>query len=143
MIVTDAEEKDIESLLPIASRIKGMDCKKELEFYSDVQGFELFILKEGDINIGFICLRYEEDTEVEIDYIAIDTKYEGKGYGTFLLTETINELSNSGIKKIFLEVRSKNNRAISLYEKNGFKLYRTRKNYYIDDDASCYVKEIL
>ena len=47
-----------------------------------------------------------------------------------------------GVNKIFLEVREKNAPAISLYIKNGFVKISERKNYYGDENAVVYIKEI-
>ena len=40
-----------------------------------------------------------------------------------------------GAEVIFLEVRSRNVPAVSLYESLGYKKIGTRPKYYIDDDA--------
>lgn len=142
MIVKEAEEQDILSLVEIGKRIHDFKSESELPFYSETLGFELYVLAKDDgSNIGFTCIRFDDDTEAEIDYIAIAKEEEGKGYATMLLQEVMEELKRNGIQKIFLEVRSKNERAISLYERNGFVQYRVRKHYYNDDDALCYVKE--
>lgn len=142
MIVREAEEKDIPSLLDIGKRIHGFDAEKELPFYSESMGFELYVLEDdNEEDIGFLCLRIDDDTEAEIDYIAISQKDEGKGLASQFLNEVLTEIHHNGIEKVFLEVRSKNTRAIAFYERNGFVQYRIRKNYYLDDDALCYVKE--
>lgn len=142
MIVREAEEKDIDSLSEIGTRIHGFDSEKELPFYSESMGFELYVLENDDEkDIGFLCLRFDDDTEAEIDYIAISEKEEGKGLASLFLNDVLTEITHDGIEKIFLEVRSKNTRAIAFYERNGFVQYRVRKNYYPDDDALCYVKE--
>ena len=105
-------------------------------------GFELYVLEDdNEEDIGFLCLRIDDDTEAEIDYIAISKKDEGKGLASQFLNEVLMEVHHNGIEKVFLEVRSKNTRAIAFYERNGFVQYRIRKNYYLDDDALCYVKE--
>lgn len=143
MIIREAQEKDIPSLYEIGKRIHGFDAEKELPFYSDSMGFELYVLENDDEELlGFTCMRFDDETEAEIDYIAIKEEEEGKGYATKFLSELFLELKSHGYQKIFLEVRSKNARAIALYERLGFKQFRIRKNYYYDDDAICYMKEI-
>ena len=142
MIVKEAEEQDIPELLPIAKRIPGFKGEEEFPFYSDSLGFELYVLlNDEEKDIGFLCLRYDDDTTAEIDDIAIAIEEEGKGLATQFLQEVLKELENNHITTIYLEVRSKNQRAISLYERNGFRKYRKRKHYYPDDDALCYVWE--
>jgi ribosomal-protein-alanine N-acetyltransferase len=141
MIVKEAEEEDIASLLPIAKRLPGFKGDSELPFYLDTMGFELYVLEDEKKDIGFACVRIEEETEAEIDDIAISKDEEGKGKADFLLKEVLKELKEEGVQTVFLEVRSKNQRAISLYERNGFNCYRKRLRYYPDDDALCYLRE--
>ena len=142
MIIKEAEEKDYESLFPIGKRIHGVNPEKELPFYSESMGFELFVLEDDEgKNIAFCCVRIDCDEEIEIDYIAIDEKMEGKGYASQFLNEICDEYFKDKVEKIFLEVRSKNTKAIAFYERNGFVNYNTRKKYYGDDDGLQYVKE--
>lgn len=142
MIVREAEEKDYPSLYEVGKRISGFNPEQEFPFYSDSMGFELYVLEE-EAPIGFLCARFDDDTEAEIDYIAIKNEMEGKGLASQFLGEILAEFQKMGIQKVYLEVRSHNERAKALYERNGFQQYRTRKHYYPDDDALCYLKELV
>ena len=53
-------------------------------------------------------------------------------FGSKLMKHLINEVKN---QTITLEVSTKNNEAINLYKKYGFKEVGLRKNYYEDSDA--------
>ena len=91
----------------------------------------------------FLCLRKSFPT-AEIDYIIISEDKEGKGYGTFFVSEILSLLCEKGYEEVLLEVRESNHRAIKLYERVGFTFYRRRKNYYEKptEDALCYRKEL-
>lgn len=143
MIVREANEKDYPSLIEISKRIHDFHGENEIPFYSESLGFELYVLEsDQEENIGFACTRLDDDTEAEIDYIAIRQDQEGKGIASAFLREVLADMKENGINKIFLEVRSKNQRAISFYERNNFQQYRVRKHYYNDgDDALCYLWE--
>ena len=52
------------------------------------------------------------------------------------------DIQNFGCDTILLEVNTMNYKAISLYEKYGFKEYGTRKNYYGNSDAILMKKEL-
>lgn len=54
----------------------------------------------------------------------------------------LDKMRKAGAKKCFLEVRSRNTPAISLYEKCGFKRVGLRKKYYGDDDAAVMEAEL-
>lgn len=144
MKVLTCDSNDIEEIYKISNNriINSPLTLKDFESY--IQDSNMEILKLVDLKlsiIGYCILRYE-GFDVEIDEIALKEEYEGKGFATFFLNYIKNYLTEKKLNNIFLEVRSKNSRAIKLYTKFGFKNYRIRKNYYINDDALCLVKEL-
>ena len=74
--------------------------------------------------------------EAEILTFAVAKNHQGKGLGQKLLSFIINNLSNKNITKLFLEVHSNNEVAISIYSKYGFKQISVRKNYYRSADKN-------
>ena len=78
--------------------------------------------------------------EAELYRIAVSDKFRKKGIGGKLLEEFTNECRLRNGEKIFLEVRSRNIPAISLYKKAGFEEISLRKGYYGDDDAVIFAK---
>lgn len=101
---------------------------------------KVLVLKEGEEIIGFIMVSLTGD-EGEIYRLAVKKDYEGRGYGKLLLGAGHKYMSDKGVKTSFLEVRKNNIRALGLYQKDGYQLYRVRKNYYADlEDADCLKK---
>ena len=144
MIIIESNIDDLDYIYNLSlNRIKNSTLTKDelKSYYQDNNVKILKIVNNNLLIIGYAIIRISID-EAEIDEIAIDKNNEGHGYGTLLLKEIDNLLISKNIKNIFLEVRSKNIRAINLYIKNNYKEYRLRKNYYIDDDALCLVKEL-
>ena len=74
---------------------------------------------------------------IELLYIVVETNYRNKGIGEKL----INGLKDMDSKRVLLEVNEKNNNAISLYKKCGFKVINIRKKYYGEYNA--YVMELV
>ncbi len=131
------------SLLPY-QRIEGMK-EEDLASYLMDEDKKLILLALDKKVIAFVALSISLD-EAEIDYLAIRKEEEGKGYSNQLLHNAFELLKKEyQTKTVFLEVREHNIRATSLYEKNGFILYRKRKNYYLSpvEDALCYRKELV
>ena len=117
------------SLLPY-QRIEGMK-EEDLASYLIDEDKKLILLALDKKVIAFVALSISLD-EAEIDYLAIRKEEEGKGYSNQLLHNAFELLKKEyQTKTVFLEVREHNIRATSLYEKNGFILYRKRKNYSI------------
>ncbi|MDI6591774.1 MAG: ribosomal protein S18-alanine N-acetyltransferase [Patescibacteria group bacterium] len=79
----------------------------------------------------------------EIISLAVAPDWRQKGIGKALIEFLINHFRQKNIKEIFLNVRTKNKAAISFYQKLGFKILKTIKNYYKNgDDAYLMKKEI-
>ncbi len=75
--------------------------------------------------------------ELEIDNVAVAPDSRRSGLGSKLIAAALQVASQKGAVQAFLEVRSSNYAACSLYEKTGFTVVGRRKNYYHDpvDDA--------
>ncbi len=76
----------------------------------------------------------ELEETIDINDIFVEEEYRRKNIASCLLDYMISELKSS-IKLITLEVRKSNTKAIQLYEKFGFSIYHTRKDYYGTEDA--------
>lgn len=85
------------------------------------------IYEENDKVMAFLeyALYYDR---IELNYIYVNSECRQKGIGTKLLTYLINMYKN--VLNITLEVSEKNEMAIKLYEKCGFKKICIRYNYY-------------
>ncbi|MBR4111748.1 MAG: ribosomal protein S18-alanine N-acetyltransferase [Ruminiclostridium sp.] len=78
--------------------------------------------------------------EAELYRIAVSPDFRRKGLGETILSDFIEKCRQLDGEKIFLEVRSRNIPAISLYKKAGFEEISVRKGYYGDDDAVIFAK---
>lgn len=90
----------------------------------------IFLVCEIENGIAGYCLLYGMTDEGEIPTIATNPQYLRSGVATQLLQEMMKKCKSAGIQKIFLEVRESNLAARSLYEKNGFNIIGTRKDFY-------------
>ena len=91
--------------------------------------------------VGYIG-RYAYLDEAEILNFVVDKAYQRQGIGQKLLNKIKEDLPS--LKKITLEVRASNQKAIHFYEKNGFYLLYKRSHYYSNqEDALVYMKEYI
>lgn len=83
--------------------------------------------------------------EADLLKIAVHSTHRRCRFGSEILKQLVNQLSNLEVEKIFLEVRSKNVAACRLYEKHQFREVSQRKNYYKNpqDDALIFVRSNL
>lgn len=72
--------------------------------------------------------------EAQLNNIAVDERYRGRGYGGMLLSHMMQEAASRGCTVMTLEVRRGNEAAISLYTKAGFVQTGVRPRYYSDNN---------
>ena len=94
------------------------------------------VIEEGYRVLAYIIFRVNMD-EAELFRIATDKNSRNSGSAHELMNFMISNLRTMKVKKVFLEVRSKNTSAIRLYENYGFKKIGIRREYYSNplDDA--------
>jgi len=92
-----------------------------------------WVIQEADQIIGFIVFWMIID-ECHIATIAIDHAFRGKGYARELIQKTLQSSRSEGATHAYLEVRSSNEEAKSLYRSFGFDIVGIRKKYYKDNN---------
>ncbi|MBO0454119.1 ribosomal protein S18-alanine N-acetyltransferase [Candidatus Enterococcus murrayae] len=97
------------------------------QFASDMRQSHSHYFTETSEVVAFLGFHQVCD-EIEITNIA--TKDKGHGYGKKLMKRLIKHAESQKIVSIFLEVRASNQEARLFYEKFGFQVIGTRKNYY-------------
>lgn len=95
---------------------------------------------EAELMVGYAGLAMlgpRNDPEFEVHTIGVDPAYRRRGIGRHLMDQFIHIADQMG-GPIFLEVRTDNDAAISLYENFGFTVLATRRNYYQPSGADAY-----
>jgi ribosomal-protein-alanine N-acetyltransferase len=92
------------------------------------------IALDGQRLVGY-CVFQISGNENEILNIAVKPEERGKSYGRKLLEFIFDVSIKKDCKTIFLEVAKNNEKALSLYERLGFKKINVRKKYYANEDA--------
>lgn len=69
--------------------------------------------------------------QLELFNICVVPTQQGKGYGRSLMQHFLQEGRARGATEVFLEVRSSNLNAITLYQRYGFTQTGLRKGYYV------------
>jgi ribosomal-protein-alanine N-acetyltransferase len=88
-----------------------------------------FLLQKNQEPLGFVMIRLV-DIEAEIITLGLDPDYQQLGYSKTLLHETLEVLRLLKVKRVFLEVRKDNNKAIRLYKAFKFRKVGVRSKYY-------------
>lgn len=81
--------------------------------------------------IGFAIALQDSIDSVNIINFLIDERFQGQGYGSVLLDFTLDKIKKiAHIKRIILNVNTKNVTAQKLYRKFNFKITEKVENYY-------------
>ena len=94
--------------------------------------------RDGDKLVGYAGiarLGRNKPYEYEIHTVGVDPAYHGKGIGKRMLTDLLDHAEGG---TVFLEVRTDNVPAISLYESFGFVNVGLRRRYYRASGADAY-----
>lgn len=79
----------------------------------------------------------------ELLYVYIGKSHRRRGLGRLILDTYHNQIASAGAEQAFLEVRHSNVGAIALYQSLGYRISRTRRNYYGGgEDGLDMIKEI-
>ena len=92
------------------------------------------VAETGDTVVGYAGLRFVPP-EGDVQTMAVSEQAWGKGIGSALLTELLDQAAARGATHVFLEVRSDNPRAQDLYKRFGFVQIGVRRGYYNGADA--------
>lgn len=144
MIIRPVEEKDLKDIIEIEED-NFIDCWTLKQYDYDLNANEfafLFAVIHEDELIGYVDFWITFD-QATINKIAIKKEYQKRGIGLILLEDTLSRIQSAEVNTITLEVRVSNSKAISLYQKVGFKTCVVKKNYYDDgEDAYYMIKEL-
>jgi ribosomal-protein-alanine N-acetyltransferase len=92
-------------------------------------GYQAQLLLGGDELLGYFVAMKGVD-EVHLLNITVAPKYQRQGWARVMLDALATWARGQGAQWLWLEVRTSNLRAISVYEGNGFRRVGLRKNYY-------------
>jgi ribosomal-protein-alanine N-acetyltransferase len=123
---------DLEEAYKIELEVNPSPWKYETFLSSFEVGHKGLICKNDNQMIGFIIFS-PISPEAHILSISVRNEMQSKGIGTLLLKSMLDQCKVMHYKKIFLEVRVSNVKAINFYEKFGFSKDAIRNNYYKDN----------
>lgn len=92
-------------------------------------------LFEADRLIAYAIFQLIVD-EGHLLNIAVDPERQGQGLGAFLLDSVIQTVEMRGGRRVFLEVRPTNDRALRLYESRQFMPVTLRERYYSNGESA-------
>jgi ribosomal-protein-alanine N-acetyltransferase len=90
----------------------------------------IYVVRVPEERVVGFCAFWLVFDEIHINNVAIRPVYRTRGLGTALMTRVLTEARRLGARRATLEVRASNADALRLYERLGFYVAATRRNYY-------------
>ena len=135
-MIRRANLNDISNIINLEHKIFNQSLGKIIleNIYNNYPFSNILVYEIDKQIIGYLSYRLNDKNSELLNFL-IDTNFQRKGYGSKLFDYYIDELKRNKVESIILEVRSKNEKALSFYNKYKPTFIKTIKNYYINDDA--------
>ena len=138
------EPKDMFSVIKLASDTLTEKYNPNIftYFYETYpQGF--LTAKMGHKIIGFLVGIKIDDKKAKILMISISEYQQRKKLGTALLREFEKTVKKENVNEIYLEVRTKNKKAIKFYQRHGYQIIDKINDYYQNSENAYIMKKLL
>lgn len=90
----------------------------------------IYVVRTPEYRVAGFCAFWLVFDEIHINNVALRPALRGRGLGTALMRHVFEEGRRLGARRATLEVRASNTGARRLYERLGFHVSATRRNYY-------------
>ncbi len=90
----------------------------------------ILVVRTAECPVAGFCAFWLVFDEIHINNLAMRPHFRAQGIGTGLLHHVLAEAKELGARRATLEVRASNEGARRLYERLGFYVAATRRNYY-------------
>jgi len=126
-------------ILREARESASWSCQALVEFMP-LPGAVALMSERAGRPTGFVLGRLVAD-EAEVLNLAVCEECRRQGEGRALLVELLRRFAESGVSRVFLEVRESNLGAIDFYERMGFRQSGRRADYYREPQEAALVYE--
>ena len=105
------DHSDLKEAYEIEKQTNPSPWSKENFFSSYEVGHKSLVCRIDNVIVGFIIFSVI-NKEMHLLNIAVHTEHQKKGIGSLLMETMLKQASVMGVSKVYLEVRSKNEKAI-------------------------------
>ncbi len=89
------------------------------------EGLEGFVAQDGSQWVGLVTYKI---LGAECEIVSLDSLREGKGIGSSLIEQVVQEARRAGCARLFLITTNDNLEALGFYQKRGFQLVRVNRD---------------
>ena len=141
-LIDEIRSQDLDEIIAIEQSSFPTPWPRQV-FDMEIKSLKSFtrVSRNNGTVVGYI-IAWKIYHEAHILNVAVHREYRRLGVAQSLLLDCLTYFSNNGAITALLEVRSKNDMAINLYEKIGFKAIGLRRGYYCDTGDDAIVMEL-
>lgn len=137
--VRQMELEDLEQVMVIEHENFSVPWTETGFFSFLIRQDAIFLVAEEDNEILGYCGILTALDEGDITNVAVKQTRQRQGIGKKIITQLIHTAADAGVTTLHLEVRTSNEKAISLYEQMGFERVGIRRDYYEDPRESAVI----
>ncbi len=130
MRIRKANQSDIEEIVHVeissGYHMKKFDALPMIKKLFKDKYENVFVFEDKKKILGYITLK-KKDKIGELGLLAVTKTAQKKGFGLRLVKSVLKHAKKIKCKKIFLDVKKDNHKAVSLYKKLGFKVIKNYK----------------
>lgn len=144
--IRKAKNSELEKLSELENAIFEKDAFNERQtryLLASANSTYLVVEQDDDLAGSAVLLWKRNSRRGRIYSIGIRPDYAGRGLGKRLLDACEKEAEKRGCNSVSLEVRESNDRAIALYERNGYEKKEKLPAYYPDGEQAVKMKKQL
>jgi ribosomal-protein-alanine N-acetyltransferase len=127
-----ADDRDLEGVLEVEEESFTNPWTRDMYAW-ELQNravCHIYVVRTPEYSVAGFCAFWLVFDEIHINNVALRPGLRGHGLGTALMQHVFAEARRLGATRATLEVRASNVAARRLYERLGFYLSGTRRNYY-------------
>ena len=144
LIRTSSDDENFIALIKQLDKYLAEINGEEHGFYDQFNKVDkiknVVLVYENDQAIGCGCIKQYDFDKMEIKRMYTSPEKRGNGIGTLILNELEKWAAELSFKKCILETGKQLQDAISLYEKNGYKLIPNYGQYAGVENSICFEK---
>ena len=141
--VRPATEDDLDAVLAVEKRCyKHPWSRAQFAEELKTKNSQFLVLTDDETDTlvaGYVVFR-DLGTESHLLNVAVEHGWRGLGMGNRLVGMAINHAYRHEQERVFLEVRTENLAAMTLYEKMGFRRITVRKKFYSNGDDAFFMQ---
>ena len=126
------DERDLDGVLEVEAVSFNNPWTREM-YAKELQNptvCRIFLVRSEEWTVAGFCSFWIVSDEMHINNVALRPQCRAQGIGTVLLRRAIGAATELGARRAILEVRASNARARRFYERLGFYVAGTRRDYY-------------